>query len=95
MSRSHTVTQALGGFSLPVAVDPHVSVDAPLGAKDTLLLCSDGLTDMVDDNEIAHVLNTANDPIRAVRDLASKAFSAGARDSVSVLVARQIDGPRS
>ena len=93
--RSHAITQALGGSSFPVAVEPHVNVDAPLGAEETLLLCSDGLTDMVDDNEIRHVLNAANKPIRSVRVLVGKAFSAGARDNVSLIVARQVDAPRS
>lgn len=91
--RSHAITQALGGSSFPIAVEPHINIDAPLGAKETLLLCSDGLTDMVDDNEIGHVLNAANEPIRSVRDLAGKAFSAGARDNISVIVACQVDEP--
>jgi protein phosphatase len=43
--RSHAITQALGGSSFPIAVEPHINVDAPLGADETLLLCSDGLTD--------------------------------------------------
>ncbi|SIO67609.1 protein phosphatase [Bradyrhizobium erythrophlei] len=86
--RSHAITQALGGSSLPVAIEPHVNVDAPLGPDEALLLCSDGLADMVDDNEIAHALST-NDPIRAVRNLAGKAFRAGGRDNVSLIVARR------
>ncbi|WP_439923878.1 hypothetical protein [Nitrobacter sp. JJSN] len=43
---------------------------------------------MVDDNEIGHVLNAANEPIRSLRDLVGKAFSGGARDNVSLIVAR-------
>jgi protein phosphatase len=86
--QSHAITQALGGSSFPVAIEPHINVDAPLRPGETLLFCSDGLTDMVDDNEIGHVLNAANEPIRSVRDLVSKAFSAGARDNVSVIVTR-------
>lgn len=86
--RSHVITQALGGSSFPVAIEPHIKVDAPLGADETLLLCSDGLTDTVDDNEIGHVLSVAADPIRVVRDLAGKAFAAGGRDNVSLIVVR-------
>ena len=86
--RSHTITQALGGSSFPIAVEPHINVDAPLGVEEVLLLCSDGLTDMVDDNEIGHALSVANDPIRAVRDLVAKVFAVGARDNISVIVAR-------
>jgi protein phosphatase len=86
--RAHAISQALGGSSFPIAVVPHINVDAPLGAEETLLLCSDGLTDMVDDGDITHALSVASDPIRSVRDLAGKAFSAGARDNVSLIVAR-------
>jgi serine/threonine protein phosphatase PrpC len=86
--RSHAITQALGGSSFPVAVEPHVNVDAPLKPEETLLLCSDGLTDMVDDRGIAHALSAAQSPLRAVRDLAGKVFTAGARDNVSLIVAR-------
>jgi PPM family protein phosphatase len=89
--RSHAIIQALGGSSFPIAVEPHVNVDAPLGPDETLLLCSDGLTDMVADHIIARTLSAANDPFRAIRDLAGKAFSAGARDNVSLIVARRSD----
>src|SRR5258705_1079614 len=86
--RSHAITQALGGSSFPIAIEPHINIDAPLGPEETLLLCTDGLSDMVDDHGIAHALSAANDPIRAVRDLAGKALSAGGRDNVSLIVAR-------
>ncbi|WP_425907493.1 PP2C family protein-serine/threonine phosphatase [Nitrobacter sp. TKz-YC02] len=89
--RSHAITQALGGSSFPVAIEPHVNIDAPLGTDETLLLCSDGLTDMVDDDGIARTLGAANDPNRAARDLAGKAFSAGAQDNVSLIVVRRLD----
>ena len=92
--RSHAITQALGGSSFPLAVEPHINIDAPLGPEETLLLCTDGLSDMVDDDGIAYALSADNDPIRAVRDLAGKAFAAGARDNVSLVVARH-SGVRS
>lgn len=38
------ITQVHGGFSFPIAVEPHFNVDASLRTKDTLLLCTDGLT---------------------------------------------------
>lgn len=91
--RSHTITQALGGSSFPIAIEPHINIDAPLGPEETLLLCTDGLSDMVDDHGIAHALSATNDPIRAVRDLAGKAFSAGGRDNVSLIVARSSIAP--
>jgi PPM family protein phosphatase len=89
--RSHALTQALGGSSFPVAIKPHISVDSPLAPGETLLLCSDGLTDMVANQIISYTLRTAKDPLRSARELAAKAFRAGAKDNVSLIVARRTD----
>jgi protein phosphatase len=81
----------LGGSSFPIAVEPHISIDPPLAPGETLLLCSDGLSDMVTNGDIDSTLRTLEDPLRSVRALAAKAFSAGARDNVSVVVVRRSD----
>ena len=91
--RSHALTQALGGSSFPIAVEPHISVDPPLAPGETPLLCSDGLTDMVTSEVISSTLRTANDPLRVARKLAGKAFSGGARDNISLLIVRRADVP--
>lgn len=89
--RSHTLTQALGGSSLPVSIEPHVSIDSPLAFGEALLLCSDGLTDMVDNQTITKVLRSAGTPLQSVRKLAARAFGAGARDNISLIVADRSD----
>jgi serine/threonine protein phosphatase PrpC len=89
--RSHALTQALGGSSLPLPIEPHISTDAPLAPGETLLLCSDGLTDMVNDQAISTILNAARTPLQAVRMLVAKAFGAGARDNISLIVVRRPD----
>lgn len=91
--RSHALTQSLGGSSLPLTIEPHISIDSPLAPGETLLLCSDGLTDMVDIQAISKILNAAGTPLQSVRVLAAKAFSAGARDNISLIVARRSDAP--
>ncbi|WFU81327.1 protein phosphatase 2C domain-containing protein [Bradyrhizobium sp. CIAT3101] len=93
--RSHALTQALGGSSFPLSIGPHVTVDAPLAPRETLLLCSDGLTDMVSGQAISDTLRTAKNPLQATKRLAAMAFSAGARDNISLLVARCLDAPES
>ena len=87
--RSHALTQALGGSLFPVAIKPHISVDSLLTPGETLLLCSDGLTDMVANQIISYTLRTAKDPLRSARELAAKAFRAGAKDNLSLIVARR------
>lgn len=91
--QSHALTQALGGSPFPVSIGPHVTVDAPLAPGETLVLCSDGLTDMVSGRTISDTLRTAGGPLQATKKLAARAFSAGARDNVSLLVARCLDTP--
>jgi PPM family protein phosphatase len=55
-------------------------------AGDRLLLCSDGLSDVVGDEEIAAVLRDASRAAAAER-LVELALAAGGRDNVSVVVA--------
>ena len=51
---------------------------------DKFLLCTDGLTNMVDDETIAKILLTAEDP---AAELIEAALQAGGKDNVSVIVA--------
>jgi serine/threonine protein phosphatase PrpC len=85
---SHAITQALGGSRFPLPIAPHVNIDPPLGLQETLLLCSDGLTDMVTDNVVRDILSKAANPAAGVRYLAAQAFQAGGRDNISLIVAR-------
>lgn len=67
--------------------DPQVD-DYLLANGDQLLLCTDGLTDMVDDAEIELVLNSATDAKSACRSLIDLALNNGGRDNVTAIVAR-------
>jgi PPM family protein phosphatase len=65
---------------------PPAITTAPARAGDRLLLCSDGLSDYVEDDDIAAVLRTGARDECAER-LVAMALAAGARDNVSVVVA--------
>jgi protein phosphatase len=79
------LTNVLGGHSGPVATDlQHLQ----LMDKDRLLLCTDGLTDMVDDAAISDVLARTMDSGSACRELVNLALEAGGRDNVTVVLAR-------
>lgn len=59
---------------------------------DRLLLCSDGLTDLVDDGRIAEVLRLA-DPMSAAAVLTQSALVAGGSDNITCIVLDVVEGP--
>jgi protein phosphatase len=80
--RRNIVTRWLGSDTDPV---PDVWVFAPVvGAR--FLVCTDGLTNEVDDEAIAGVLAAHASPDAAVDDLVNRALEAGGRDNVTVAV---------
>jgi protein phosphatase len=79
------VTRALGAGA---EIEPEVH-DYDLRAGDVMLLCSDGLTEMVQDGEIERVLHgTLPDITEAARRLVVMANEAGGRDNISVVLVR-------
>jgi serine/threonine protein phosphatase PrpC len=80
---------ARGRLSRYVGMEGEVYPDVrTLGMKagDRLLLCSDGLTNMVSDDEIALVLAEGSDPQSACEALVKAANSAGGADNITVIV---------
>ena len=86
----HMVTNILGGGHAGVRVDVR-RVD--LEAGDAVLICSDGLTDMLEDDRIAAVLTAESSPEAACARLVAEANEAGGRDNVTAVVARFEAGP--
>lgn len=75
------------GVGVSMLVQPELGVHAAR-AGDNFLLCSDGLTDMLDDDQIAGVM-AAGEPLPATAErLVELANLHGGRDNVSVIVAR-------
>jgi protein phosphatase len=56
--------------------------------NDHLLLCTDGLTEMVDDKTIASLLENAGTADQACENLVTVALAAGGLDNVTVVLAR-------
>ncbi len=68
-----------------------IEVDAeehPLFARDILLLCSDGLTRMVTEPEIAGTLQAETDPEKAGEKLVALANERGGGDNITVVIVR-------
>jgi protein phosphatase len=88
-ARSHplrnVVTRALGGRA-ELVVDVQ---SRKMAAGEVLLLCSDGLTTMVPDAEIAEILAGAGDDLGgAARALVEAANGHGGEDNITVLLVR-------
>jgi protein phosphatase len=60
---------------------------------DVFLLCSDGVTDLLDDDDLERMLNDLADPAEAAAALIALANGRGGHDNVSVIVVRVGDGP--
>jgi PPM family protein phosphatase len=81
------ITRALGP-------EPEVEVDlqtVPAQAGDVFLICSDGLTTMLDDDHIERLLVRATSMAAAVRSLVDEANRAGGRDNISVIAFKVVD----
>ncbi|MDQ3660141.1 MAG: Stp1/IreP family PP2C-type Ser/Thr phosphatase [Actinomycetota bacterium] len=78
----NVITNALG-------LDSNIVVDLreiEARAGDRLMLCSDGLSSMVSDEDIAAAANAAEDPQEAAETLVELALEAGGEDNITVLV---------
>jgi protein phosphatase len=76
------LTQALG---LDRGIAPEVA-EVPLAQGDRLLLCTDGLTNMVEDRDIERMLAEAAEPQEICDRLVGAALEAGGVDNVTVVV---------
>jgi PPM family protein phosphatase len=87
LSRSwhHKLTHCLGGSEQVVPVEFH---HLSLADGDQLLLCSDGLTDMVPHDEIATVLARNTHPQETVQALVERTLEGGGKDNVTIVLAQ-------
>jgi protein phosphatase len=82
------LTRSLGNA---LQVEPDLDVNGHvLSHGDVVVLCSDGLTDLVGDNEIQQVV-TSNSPQAAAEKLVRLANDKGGPDNITVLVVRAYD----
>lgn len=83
-NNKNLVTRALG---VDPSVEPEVnSFDVQTG--DVFLLCSDGLNDMVEDEDIARLLSQSDDLTRTADELVRMANDNGGWDNISVILVK-------
>jgi PPM family protein phosphatase len=82
------ITRALG-------LDPNVDVDLltlELREGDRLLICSDGLSSMIEDRTLTEVLSSESDPQAAADRLVEAANEAGGEDNITVVLIDVVGG---
>ena len=83
----HVLTAAVG--SLGEQIDPQV-LRLKLSAEDRLLLCTDGLTEAVEDETIARVMRESTSSQAACQALVDLALGSGGTDNITVVLAHFI-----
>jgi protein phosphatase len=78
----HIVTRALGG---PDPLEPDY-FHLPLADAERILLCSDGITDLVRDRDLEHLLAEHSDPRDAAEKIVAAALDAGGVDNATAVV---------
>jgi serine/threonine protein phosphatase PrpC len=81
----HVITNVVGGTAAGVDVEAHT---LEIRAGDRLLLCSDGLTEMLTNDAIAATLRVEPEPDVACAALVAQANDAGGTDNITVVVVR-------
>ena len=82
----NVITRAIGAKRTVQADVMEVS----LAENDVLLMCSDGLTGMLADDEIAHLLSSAQDRLEeTVGDLVAAANRAGGTDNITAVLVQR------
>jgi protein phosphatase len=80
----HVITNVLGGKEPGVLVE---LLKLDLEAGDVVLMCSDGLTEMVPDARIAAILQEEKEPRLACERLVAEANEQGGQDNITAIVA--------
>lgn len=81
--RRHVVTRVLGGSSPEVEPDLRMF---PVSTGDRMLVCTDGLTEILPDARVQAVLRAECHPQAAADRLVREALASGAQDNVTVVV---------
>lgn len=83
----NVITRALGGSALPGSVSGEADYFLlPLSSAERLLLCSDGVSGMLRDDQIRTILMECEDPRDAAEQVVAAALEAGGHDNATAVV---------
>ncbi len=80
---SSTLTQSIGGSDVLTEISPHLFVMKP-EKTEKFLLCTDGLTNMVSNEDIEDAILKSSIPQEVVKRLFNSAIKAGGRDNITI-----------
>lgn len=81
------LTRHLGVFPEEANLSPNISVIDDVDEGDIVLLCSDGLTDMLSDGDITAILSTGESAQDVASKLVKTALERGGKDNITVIAA--------
>lgn len=87
--RKPALVRYLGAEESGVPQESHLS-SLPLKRDDRFLICSDGLTDMVDEQSIADIIAQLPAPAEAAMALTEAALAAGGRDNITIILVQVV-----
>ena len=88
------LTQYLGMEEENLQLEPSISRQE-IKIGDRFLLCSDGITDMLSDGEIADILSRDIPVAKSVEILVDRALKKGGRDNITVVLCEIMEQPRN
>lgn len=88
--RKPKLSQCIGISPEELLLEPYLA-QGYVKKQDRFLICSDGLTDMLSDNEIEEILSSERDSGVCVQQLIDKALEHGGKDNVTAIIVRAIE----
>lgn len=83
----HMLTQHLGINKEEMQISPH-TVETDIAGGDIFFLCSDGVTDVLDEEDLKKILMRKKDEASLVNDMIIEAKQKGGRDNITAMVIR-------
>ncbi|MDO4649930.1 MAG: protein phosphatase 2C domain-containing protein [Eubacteriales bacterium] len=90
----HVITQYLG-MPPEMKASPYYTENAELVSGDIILLCSDGLSDMVEDSQMESIMQKHTDLKNCAQELLDTALQNGGRDNVTIMLVKVTEEAKS
>lgn len=90
--KTHAITQSIGGSPIVAEIWP-ASGSETFQLRDVLLVCTDGVSDLVSDTQLETILRSTSGAELIVEAIVAAVTAGGAVDNLSLVVAALVEGP--